>query len=174
MVVAGVAVAAAAGVCWWAARPGAPVSGVRGAGPPNASATPAPPESRVATAALVAPPAPPASLHIALVALRRGPDGRPIALLAVNGGPARAFVIGDVVSLGVRLQRTERSAVVLQRGRFEERLPLPAGAAGLADAASAAPARTPAPDVIAVPAGRAPAPPGAVERAVARARAGLS
>jgi hypothetical protein len=116
-------------------------------------------------------PAPAPGTRIVLAGLQRARDGRPVALLAVDGGPRRRFIVGDAISVGVRLQRIERDAVVLQRGRAEERVPLPPGVAGLPDAAADAP-RPPPPSVVAAPAGQGAPPAGAVERAIARVRAG--
>lgn len=176
VMVAALGLAAAAGLAmqWSAGQGAAQAAAPRSVAPALAGA--APPEAPAPRPEMfpAAQPAPAPMLHIALAALQRGPDGRPIALLGVNGSPAHRFATGDVVSLGVRLQRIERHAVVLQRGRNVERVALPPGTAALPEASPAVAARPVEPGVIAAPAGRPAGPPSAVDRAVARARAGLT
>lgn len=108
---------------------------------------------------------------------REGPGRPDVALIRVNGGPARAYAVGDAVDVGVRLKAIRADGVELERGGVSTRLALaPAGAprqlqpvAALRHGAAAEPAvPAPQPAPVMAPAQQAARSSTAVERAIAR------
>lgn len=169
----GLSIVVAAGAVLWAAqrelRDASPaLAGVtREAGPsaaPKAAfAVAFPPPAAVVEAAPVVPAA-----QLALASVAVDPAGRWVAQLRVNGGPARAALVGDVVSLGVRVQRIDAQGVDLQRGDRSEHLALPPGARpALPRPGGMRPVA--APGVISLPPDQPPPTTTAVDRAIQRA-----
>lgn len=115
---------------------------------------------------------------LALQEVGRAGPGRPdVALIRVNGSPARAYAVGDAVDIGVRLKAIRADGVELERAGISTRLALaPGGAprqlqpvAALRHGAAAeadVPAPQPAP--VMAPAQQAARSSTAVERAIAR------
>lgn len=62
--------------------------------------------------------------NIQVVGITAG-DARASAILAVDGGPARFFSVGAMVSDGVKLVAVKRDAVVIERGGARSELPAP-------------------------------------------------
>ncbi len=86
-------------------------------------------------AAAIASTAPVAAAPLALLKLGRTRYGQAVAILSLDGAAARAFVVGDVVSPGLRLTRILSGSVELQHGLKFEHLALSANAQALASLA---------------------------------------
>jgi len=125
-------------VAWiaWHDEDGPPES-PRGAAPrPFVAEAPAPMGRSAAREPAEA--AAPAALRFTLLELGVARSGRELAVLQVNGGPPSSFVVGDVVSVGVRLARILPDAVELQRSTATQRIALAAEVSRSATNASAA------------------------------------
>ena len=69
----------------------------------------------------------PAVVDVRVSGVMAGAQGA-FAILAINGGPARSFRVGEQLTQGVRLAAIEAGAVVIERGAEQTRLnvtPLP-------------------------------------------------
>ncbi|WP_210639102.1 type II secretion system protein N [Pseudomonas sp. Tri1] len=65
----------------------------------------------------------PAPVQIKVSGVMAGPRGA-VAILSLNDGPPRSFLVGERVTQGVRLVSIEAQAVVIERGTEQTRLAL--------------------------------------------------
>lgn len=132
------------------------------------SAVPTAP-SGASTAVFHAAPVEVPAVRVTLASIAVDPGGRWVAQLRVDDGPPRAALVGDAVSIGVRVQRIDAQGVDLQIASRIEHLPLPPGIVPPRSPALADRQRIAEPSVITVPAGQAPPSSTAVDRAIQRA-----
>lgn len=65
------------------------------------------------------------NLRLAGIFYSDGPDGRPLALIAVDGRPEQVFRVGDTLNDGTRIARILADRVLLERNQQMEALSLP-------------------------------------------------